>query len=139
MFVILDTSTAKTQVIIIDQKRIIDKKIWLSLQKHSEELLPAIDKILKKNKIQKERLKGIIVVRGPGSYTSLRVGVACANAIAFALCIPVLGLDRSEIFDLEKFRKIKPGTIKPGTFVTPFYIREPDITKPKFSIKAKTL
>lgn len=77
--------------------------ITVSLKKDSEEvdsltdnnsygsqvLLPLINKILEKNKLEYKDIKGIEVETGPGSYTGLKVGVAVANALGFTLSIPV--------------------------------------------------
>ncbi|MDO8657336.1 MAG: L-threonylcarbamoyladenylate synthase [Candidatus Levybacteria bacterium] len=52
-------------------------------------VLPMIDEILKKNKLKLSDLTGIKVNTGPGSFTGLRVGVSVANALSFALGIPV--------------------------------------------------
>ncbi|MBI5465104.1 tRNA (adenosine(37)-N6)-threonylcarbamoyltransferase complex dimerization subunit type 1 TsaB [Candidatus Gottesmanbacteria bacterium] len=64
----------------------------------SQNLLPLIDKILKKhkqsfssNKVKLEDLTGIEVNTGPGSFTGLRVGVAVANTLGWILGIPVNG------------------------------------------------
>src|SRR5437868_6799212 len=70
-------------------------KVMDSLTDHnkygSQVLLPLIEKILKKNKLQFKDLKEIEVETGPGSFTGLRVGVAVANALGFGLKIPVNG------------------------------------------------
>lgn len=55
----------------------------------SQVLLKLIKKILKKNSFQD--IKGVEVEIGPGSYTGIRVGLAVANALGFALNIPVNG------------------------------------------------
>ena len=57
----------------------------------SQALLPLIKKLLDQNSLKFEDLKAIEVETGPGSYTGLRVGVSVANALAFALNIPVNG------------------------------------------------
>ena len=57
----------------------------------SQALLPLIDKILKTEKLTLQDLIGIEVETGPGSFTGLRVGVSVANALGFALVIPVNG------------------------------------------------
>lgn len=57
----------------------------------SQVLLPIIEKILKKNKLEFKDLTGIEVETGPGSYTGLKVGVSVANALGFSLGIPVNG------------------------------------------------
>ena len=69
----------------------------------SQVLLPMIEKILKQaltsevpayptSEVQVgmwQKIKGIEVETGPGSFTGLRVGVSVANALGFALNIPV--------------------------------------------------
>lgn len=55
----------------------------------SQVLLPLIEKILKKNNLEFKDLTGVEVETGPGSFVGLRVGVSVANALGFALNIPV--------------------------------------------------
>ena len=55
----------------------------------SEKLWPALDKLLKANQVKTADLKKIIVANGQGSFTSLRIGIAAANALAFAWGIKV--------------------------------------------------
>lgn len=55
----------------------------------SQVLLPLIIKILDQEKLKLKDLTEIEVETGPGSYTGLRVGVAVANALGFALGVPV--------------------------------------------------
>lgn len=57
----------------------------------SQVLLPLIDKILKVNNLQYSDLTSIEVAEGPGSFTGLRVGASVAQALGFALNIPVNG------------------------------------------------
>lgn len=58
-------------------------------QDHSKLLLRAIDELLGPFR---ERLTGILVTRGPGSYAGLRVGIATAQGIGLAMGIPVRGI-----------------------------------------------
>jgi tRNA A37 threonylcarbamoyladenosine modification protein TsaB len=96
----------------------------------SEKLLPAIDLLLKNNKAN-GKLKGIGVVTGPGGFTSVRIGVAVANALAYSLKLPVVGIKKNQ-FDgnddlVAKIIKLQQ-TAKPGKLVLPFYDHEPNIT-----------
>ena len=56
-------------------------------------LAPAIESLLSTNAIQMRSLAAIALLTGPGSFTGLRVGVATAKAIAYALQIPVVEID----------------------------------------------
>lgn len=57
----------------------------------SQVLLPLIVKLLEKNKLEFEDLDEIEVSVGPGSFTGLKVGASVAQALGFALNIPVNG------------------------------------------------
>lgn len=74
----------------------IDGKVSFSEGKRvsSQVLLPLIDKILTKNRLRPSDLTEIKVNVGPGSFTGLRVGVAVANALGWALKIPVNGKEQ---------------------------------------------
>ncbi|MGI8925565.1 MAG: tRNA (adenosine(37)-N6)-threonylcarbamoyltransferase complex dimerization subunit type 1 TsaB [Tepidiformaceae bacterium] len=62
-------------------------------QDHSRLLLAAIDELIGG---RLERLERVVVVRGPGSYAGLRVGIATAQGLALALGIPVEGVGALE-------------------------------------------
>jgi tRNA threonylcarbamoyl adenosine modification protein YeaZ len=51
------------------------------------DVLAAIDELID----DPRRLDAIVVGRGPGSFTSIRIGLAVARALAFALDLPVAG------------------------------------------------
>ena len=55
----------------------------------AQEVLPLIEKLLKEKKIKFNQINRIKVNTGPGSFTGIRVGVSIANALSFALKIPV--------------------------------------------------
>jgi tRNA A37 threonylcarbamoyladenosine modification protein TsaB len=55
--------------------------------KQSEMLLSEINKVVGKNTPD-----GFIVVSGPGAFSGLRIGIATANALAFALKKPIVGV-----------------------------------------------
>lgn len=64
----------------------------------SQVLLQLIYKLLKKNRCEPItpggcKLEGIEVETGPGSFTGIRVGASVANALGFALGIPVNSKD----------------------------------------------
>jgi len=60
---------------------------------HGQKLMPAIESLLQQVGIEKEGLDAIAVSMGPGSYTGLRIGVSTAKGMAYALDIPLIGID----------------------------------------------
>lgn len=57
----------------------------------SQALLPLITKLFDRTKMDFKDLYAIEVNPGPGSFTGLRVGASVAQALGFALHIPVNG------------------------------------------------
>ena len=89
----INTASRTTQIALLKQDKILREKEWISENNESEKLMPEIDDLLKNKKIKYDDLERIIVVKGPGSFTGLRVGVSVANAIAYVQKIPVYGID----------------------------------------------
>jgi tRNA threonylcarbamoyladenosine biosynthesis protein TsaB len=59
---------------------------------HSRHLFPALDALCKEHMVEPSDISYIAVGVGPGSYTGIRVGVACAKAISIASSIPLVGV-----------------------------------------------
>jgi tRNA threonylcarbamoyladenosine biosynthesis protein TsaB len=55
-------------------------------------LLEDVDALLRRGGVRESQLEGIAVGTGPGSFTGLRMGLATARALAFALGLPVAGV-----------------------------------------------
>lgn len=79
----------------------IDAKEYIKTEKitsnKTQIILPMINKILKKHSLKPKDLSEIRINTGPGSFTGLRVGLAIANALSFALKIPINGNKVGEI------------------------------------------
>ena len=90
-------NTASYDEIIIalqDGAKIIAQKKIIAPRQQAEKLVPAIDRLLKTKKIKLSALKKIIVANCGGSFTSLRIGVITANALGYALKIPVVAEEK---------------------------------------------
>jgi tRNA threonylcarbamoyladenosine biosynthesis protein TsaB len=94
----------------------------------SEKLLGLIDKLLKNKKKTPGDIKKILIVRGPGGFTALRIGAAVANTLAFSLKIPIIGVTKAEFVKNDIKSLLKKKSVK---IITPLYGREANITRPK--------
>lgn len=86
----IDTGTANKIIVslVVGEKKISKG----SEQKFgSQALLSTIQEVIKEAGLELKDLNEIKVAIGPGSYTGLKVGAAVANALGFALNIPVNG------------------------------------------------
>ncbi len=93
----IDTVSSTNTVLLFSEKKILAQKKWLAHQNEADKILPAIDGLLKKTKSNWQKLTHIVVVTGPGSFTSTRIGIMVANTLSVLLHIPVLGADLFEL------------------------------------------
>ena len=61
-------------------------------RKAAEALVPLIEELMVKNGLQKGELDFIAISSGPGSFTSLRIGMSVAKGIAYGLGIPLIAV-----------------------------------------------
>ena len=85
------TDRLEIKVELKDPKKGTTQSLIQTQKLGSQVLLPMIVKVLKKNKLDFSDLTAVEVNCGPGSFTGTRVGVSVANALGFALDIPVNG------------------------------------------------
>lgn len=85
----------------------INSKIKAPRQQ-AEKLLPLIEKLLFKNNLSWRQIKEIRVQDEGGSFTSLRIGVLTANALAYALGVPIQAIDGGKAFKFSGGEVIKP-------------------------------
>ena len=85
----LQIDTSNNQKIILK----LGKKQWVKTydSPRDQDLLREIDKFLKTEKLTLKDISKIKINLGPGHFTSLRVGVAVANSLSYALNIPING------------------------------------------------
>jgi tRNA threonylcarbamoyladenosine biosynthesis protein TsaB len=69
---------------------LVDESINTTQQEHAGFLQPAIQELCLRNGIGLKSLAAVSVMNGPGSYTGLRVGLAAAKGICYALKIPLI-------------------------------------------------
>lgn len=66
-------------------------------RRHAENLAPAIEFICEQARIDLSEIGLVAVDVGPGLFTGLRVGVATAKAVAFALRVPMIGVSSLDL------------------------------------------
>jgi len=88
----LNTSSKNNSIAISQQGEILNKMVWLSSHNETVELIPNLDRLLKKTQVKADLLQSIIVAIGPGRFNSLRVGLSIAKGLSFSLDIPLIGI-----------------------------------------------
>ncbi len=93
---------------------------------------PQLLKQLFKDRARLEASAGICVVAGPGSFSSIRIGVLYANLLARLLGKPLQGIRVEEATDLKAvYKQCVEEEEASAAYVAPIYDAEPNITLPK--------
>lgn len=72
--------------------RVIGETTLQVLETHSSRLMPTIDRLLRETSLPVQKVKGIAVGLGPGSFTGLRIAISTVKGLGFALRVPVVGV-----------------------------------------------
>jgi tRNA threonylcarbamoyladenosine biosynthesis protein TsaB len=72
-----------------NQKKLADIK-WLADRHLAETIHRQIEKMLNLSSISLKDIDAVVCFKGPGSFTGLRIGHTVANALAYALNLPIV-------------------------------------------------
>ncbi|UZO81190.1 tRNA (adenosine(37)-N6)-threonylcarbamoyltransferase complex dimerization subunit type 1 TsaB [Aquimarina sp. ERC-38] len=72
---------------------------------HAEKLHLFIDEVVRQASIKINQLDAIAVGEGPGSYTGLRIGVATAKGLCYALSKPLIAINSLEALASQVFEE----------------------------------
>jgi len=98
MILCLETSSRNCSVgLLYEDGRLAVREERSERYIHAEKLHPFIDELLREQGVQAEHLKAVAVGQGPGSFTGLRIGIAAAKGMCYALEIPMIALNSLEV------------------------------------------
>jgi tRNA threonylcarbamoyladenosine biosynthesis protein TsaB len=98
MLLAVDTSTAHVGLAIYDEAQVIGESMWRSNQHHTVELAPAVAELLARSGLTMEDIRALAVALGPGSFTSLRVGLSLVKGLSLARHLPLVGIPTLDIY-----------------------------------------
>lgn len=93
----IDTATEHASVCIVQDGNILAIEESHEQKNHGSFLQPAIKSICSSINIPLSSIDAIAVTQGPGSYTGLRVGMASAKGLCYALNKPLILLNTLEV------------------------------------------
>lgn len=128
MILAIDTATPECKIFLIKDDEVIANKNWLAERRLAQELLGQLEDFLAEHDLTFDRLTGLVIFRGPGSFTGLRIGVTVFNTLADSLNIPIVGEIGDDWLKLG-ISRLEEGRV--DSIVLPEYGRPPHITQPK--------
>ena len=101
--VLLDSSNTNLSVGVARDNLLLDYVSYEAWQRQSEFMIVELNKLLEKHHIVKEEIKEVIVAKGPGSYTGVRIAITIAKTIAVAL--------EAKLYAVSSLRVQKDGAV----------------------------
>ncbi len=89
MILSIDTFSDTLGIAVIKDHRVLIKETIGKTKPFSELIITRLDKLFKDFQLNKEDIVALVVNKGPGSLTSLRVGITVVKTIAYSLKKPV--------------------------------------------------
>ncbi len=103
----IDTAVDKAIISIAKNGEILQDAINNEQKDHGAFLQPAIQSILKKVTTTLQEIDAIAVVSGPGSYTGLRVGMATAKGLCYALNKPLIIIGSLDVLAYQAIKELR--------------------------------
>jgi tRNA threonylcarbamoyladenosine biosynthesis protein TsaB len=82
-----DTATSAATAALVRDGEVLGERVSRAVR-----VLEDVDELVRESGLEPAELTGIVVGTGPGSFTGLRMGLAAARGLAFALDLPVAGV-----------------------------------------------
>ncbi len=98
----LDTSTRQASVALCTEETLLGEYAWQVGNNHSVELLERIQRLVTECGQTMQSLEAIAVATGPGSFNGLRVALATAKSLAFALTLPLVGVSTLDVIAAQQ-------------------------------------
>lgn len=114
---LLAMDTATNTIVVAagsESGELLDSEAFEGRYRHSQELLPAVARLMERAGLGLGGLAGVVVGTGPGAFTGLRVGLATAKTLAHELRVPVVGIRTADALVLGD---ASPGFGDPGAAI----------------------
>ena len=83
--ILLDSSNTNLSVGLARDNLLLERVSYEAWQQQSEYMISELNKLLGKYSVSKEEIQEVIVAKGPGSYTGVRIAITIAKTIATVL------------------------------------------------------
>jgi tRNA threonylcarbamoyladenosine biosynthesis protein TsaB len=128
LILVIRTDKPESEIGLYDGTKQLSYKIWQAHLELAETIHNKVSDLLKQIDKSWHELNGIVVYKGPGSFTGLRIGIAFANTLSYSLDLPIIGTS-SEDWVESGIKQLLSN--KNEHSVVPEYGAEAHITSPK--------
>ena len=142
MLLAVDTSTARLGLAFYDGSQVLAESLWVSRARHTIELAPALSELFKRTGMSLDEVSAVGVALGPGSFTSLRVGLSFVKGLALARKLALVGIPTLDVVAaLRPVTELPMAALLPagrGRLAVGWYETEGNTRQPKGSPSVTT-
>ena len=127
MILLIDTSTPTCRLTLAEGAWRYETE-WEAGRGLAKGLLSFLEQTLSSQGKVWSDVTGLVIFKGPGSFTGLRIGITVFNSLAYARSLPIVGTTG------EDWREVGIARLQSGEndkIVLPEYGGEANITKPR--------
>lgn len=124
----LRTDKPEAEIGLYQDEEQLSYETWSAHRQLAETLHLKIQSTLDAQGLMLPNIDGIVIYKGPGSFTGLRIGIAVANALADSISAAIVGSEH-ETWLTEGLARLEEGIT--DTIVIPAYGALPNITAPR--------
>jgi tRNA threonylcarbamoyladenosine biosynthesis protein TsaB len=90
MLLALDTATAAASLALydLDSRQLLAELTWQARRRQTQDLLPALEDVLRLLDRSPQEITALAVTTGPGSFTGVRIAISAAKGLALGLPQP---------------------------------------------------
>jgi tRNA threonylcarbamoyladenosine biosynthesis protein TsaB len=125
----LRTDNPEAEIGLYDGTDRLEHIQWHAHRQLAETIHLKINELLEARQKELKDIQGAVVLKGPGSFTGLRIGLTVANALADSLNIPICGQTVHSEWQSLGIKRLLNGENE--KLILPEYGSPPHITKPK--------
>jgi tRNA threonylcarbamoyladenosine biosynthesis protein TsaB len=104
-FLIIETTTENCSVVLSKDSAVVAVRESTENNAHSKNVNVFIDAVCKESQFALNEMDAVVVSKGPGSYTGLRIGVSTAKGICCALNKPLIAVSSLEALAFQANKK----------------------------------
>ncbi len=90
MILVIRTDKSESELALYDGSSYLESFSWDAGRALSTAIHKQIDELLSRHGQKLANLGGLVIFKGPGSFTGLRIGFSVANSLAYGLDIPIV-------------------------------------------------
>ena len=93
LIITIRTDKPEAELGLYEDDKQLKYEVWLAHRELAETIHKKIDGLLKSQHKELKDLGGVVVFKGPGSFTGLRIGITVANALSYSLAVPIVATE----------------------------------------------